>query len=91
VLAELSKRRGAVERILELLEGHGGKPENQKMHQALRHILRTPKRAFSDNQCRNLGDAVFAIMAPDDAVILTTNIKDHAPLASALGKTAVVP
>jgi hypothetical protein len=38
-----------------------------------------------------LGDAVFALLAPHDFVILTTNLKDHEPLASALGKTAQLP
>jgi hypothetical protein len=41
--------------------------------------------------CRRLGDAFFALYAPPDAVILTTNIKDHAPLAEALGKQARIP
>ena len=91
VFAELCKRGDAVGRILAALENQGDKPENQKRYQALRHIVRTPKRGFSDNKCRDLGDAVFAIMAPPDSIILTTNIKDHGPLASALGKVALEP
>lgn len=47
--------------------------------------------ALTDSQCRDLGDAVFALLAPHDSVILTTNLKDHEPLASALGKTAQLP
>jgi hypothetical protein len=91
VLAELSKRADAVRRIWEVLANQQDKAENQKRYQALRHIVRTPKRSFTDSKCRDVGDAVFAIMAPHDAVILTTNIKDHRPLASALGKVAVEP
>jgi hypothetical protein len=41
--------------------------------------------------CRKLGDAFFALCAPQDAVILTTNLKDHAPLANAMGKGAKAP
>jgi hypothetical protein len=91
VLLELSKRVDSVNQLLESLEDRKGKFENQKRYQALRHIVRTPNRGFTDSQCRNLGDAVFAIMAPPDAVILTTNIKDHEPLARALGKIAMEP
>ena len=41
--------------------------------------------------CGKLGDAYFALHAQPDAVILTTNLKDHAPLANALGKQATSP
>jgi len=34
---------------------------------------------------------VFAFFAPKDATIVTTNIRDHRPLAAALGKTALSP
>ena len=40
---------------------------------------------------RKLGDAFFVLCAPQDAVILTTNLKVHAPLANALGKEAKAP
>jgi hypothetical protein len=41
--------------------------------------------------CIGLGDAVFAFFAPNQSAILTTNIKDHAPLAASLGKQAISP
>ena len=34
---------------------------------------------------------MFAFFCPIDAVVLTTNIKDHKPLAEALGKKAQTP
>jgi hypothetical protein len=37
--------------------------------------------------CRGLGDAVFAVLAPEGATILTTNVNDHRPLAECLGKS----
>ena len=43
---------------------------------------------MSDKTCRDLGDAVYAFFAPPDSVVLTTNIRDHRPLAEALGKQA---
>lgn len=46
---------------------------------------------LEDSECRALGDAVFALLAPEGFVILTTNIRDHKPLAEALGKEAKLP
>jgi hypothetical protein len=38
-----------------------------------------------------LGDALFAFFAPSDCEILTTNLRDHSPLAASLNKHAVLP
>jgi hypothetical protein len=46
---------------------------------------------MSEKTCRNLGDAFFALFAPQDAVVLTTNLKDHSVLAKALNKKAEAP
>lgn len=66
------------------------KAENKRRGAALKELLKQ-RGSLSDKQCRHLGDAVFAFYCPDDAVILTTNIVDHRPLARALGKEAVSP
>jgi len=87
----LTKLQNDVSRLMDVVKAQPEKPENTRRYQALRHIHRTPNRPFSDSQCRSLGDAVFALAAPPDSVILTTNIKDHAPLAGALGKIAAEP
>jgi hypothetical protein len=91
VFKVLSRMRDDVYRLMEVVKAQPQKPENTKRYQALRHIHRTPNRAYSDSLCRGLGDAVFSLMAPRDCVILTTNIKDHGPLAKAVGKVAVEP
>ncbi len=44
-----------------------------------------------EKTCRSLGDAIFAFFAPADAAILTTNERDHRPLAAALGKSVDTP
>lgn len=54
-------------------------------------MYRNPKRPIEDKDCRSLGDAVFAFLAPDGATILTTNERDHKPLAEALGKKVETP
>ncbi len=68
------------------------KREDQKRSQALRELIRRkPGEAMSEDSCQSLGDAVFAFFAPQDSVILTTNLRDHEPLAKALGKQAQEP
>lgn len=67
------------------------KPENVRRSKALRQLYRKPGAFFGDQECRNLGDAIFAFLAPADAEILTTNIRDHGLLAQALGKLAITP
>lgn len=65
--------------------------EHTRRSQTLSDIARKPKEPITNDMCRNLGDAIFAFFAPADAVILTTNVADHQPLAQALGKTAEAP
>lgn len=65
--------------------------EVRRRSKALRSLIRTPKRPMSEECCRSLGDVVFAFFCPEDAVLLTTNVRDHAPLAEALGKSVLAP
>jgi hypothetical protein len=65
--------------------------EDKNRRKVLKHLINTPKLPLDREQCRWLGDAVFAFFCPADAVILTTNIKDHQRLAKAIGKRAEKP
>jgi hypothetical protein len=65
------------------------KPENVKRLAAITAVRNRPD--LDNDQCRNLGDAVFALLSPRESIILTTNIRDHRPLAEALGKKASHP
>ncbi|MGH6825791.1 hypothetical protein [Methyloceanibacter sp.] len=78
---------------LELLEkaSVGTKVETVKRRAALNRLRRHPKSDYEEKHCRALGDAVFSLDCPDDAVILTTNIVDHEPLARALGRCVEAP
>lgn len=67
------------------------KEEMSKRAIILRLIRRHPEQKLTDNQCIALGDVVFAIQCPIDAIVLTTNIADHHPLTSAIGKHAELP
>jgi hypothetical protein len=63
---------------------------HQTRHKILKDLCR--KKVFiDDRKCRSLGDAIFAFFCPEDATILTTNMKDHEPLANAVGKNAARP
>lgn len=80
-----------VEKLWEAIDESSPKIEDQRRRKVLKSLFRTPKRDISGDDCRRLGDAVFALLAPKDSVILTTNIKDHKTLAQALDKEAVSP
>jgi hypothetical protein len=67
------------------------KREMARRRKVLERILRSPNATLSENECRSLGDAVFALQCPGDAVILTTNLVDHGPLAQCVGKRAQRP
>jgi hypothetical protein len=67
------------------------RPEDQRRSRTLREIYRKPKLPIEEKDCLNLGDAVFVLFAPNDSIIMTTNIADYKPLAEAIGKVAKTP
>ena len=80
-----------VKKLWDSIDASSIRREDQNRRKVLKSIFRTPKRNISDNDCRHLGDAVFALLAPKDSVVLTTNIRDHKILAQALDKKAETP
>ena len=62
-----------------------------KINVVLKFYVSTPKKPISNQECKKLEDAVFAFFAPADSIILSTNIRDHLPLANALGKNVISP
>ena len=87
---ELTKSEAVLEALKEATDRIDN-PEHKRRSKALREIARKPKLGVTEEQCRALGDAVFAFFAPADSVILTTNLRDLQPLAEAVGKTAERP
>jgi hypothetical protein len=67
------------------------KTETDRRKRVLKDLVRVPDRELAEKSCRALGDAVFALQCPKDAIILTTNIVDHQPLARAVGVDAIAP
>lgn len=89
--AALKAQPEILKRLRETVETQPLKPENVKRSKVLKELIRVPKQKLTTQQCRWLGDAVFAFFCPPDAVILTTNTGDLRPLAEALGKSAKAP
>lgn len=65
------------------------KREHERRAKVLKDLARKPRAPMAEKECRALGDAYFAFFCPSDAEVLTTNLRDHEPLAAALGKKAV--
>jgi hypothetical protein len=73
-----------LDQLIEAIKGQT-RPEDNRRRASL-HILRnTPKRKFTDKDCRNLGDAYFSLRCPRGSKILTSNVKDHTRLGHAVG------
>jgi hypothetical protein len=91
----LHKRLIAKKEILEKLRNAipetSGRKEDSNRRKVLKQLINSPKLVITREQCRQLGDAVFAFFCPEGAVVLTTNVKDHQPLAQAIGKDAEGP
>ena len=80
-----------LKKIRKTITGEDPKKENTNRAKVLKQIINHPNTRLNQNECRSLGDAVFTCLAPDDYVILTTNTKDHCPLAESIGKKAEFP
>lgn len=65
--------------------------EDRNRRKVLKQLIKAPRSPLEREDCRWLGDAVFAFFCPEDAVILTTNLDDHRRLAKAIGKQAEKP
>ena len=89
--AELKSKRDLLEALRGAIPQNSTRREDQKRRQALKQLLKHPKEVVSRETCRDLGDAIFAFFCPDNAVVLTTNLRDHDPLAKAIGKKAESP
>lgn len=80
-----------LKKLKKAIEGGDKKPENDRRLKALNELIKNPKRDLTDDNCRNLGDLIFAFFAPSDAKILTTNRRDFQGLAEALSKSVDTP
>ncbi len=84
----LTSNKTNLDSLINVIDTLPTKNENIKRRKVLKLLSKNRKVNIGNKECRNLGDAIFALYAPHDCTILTTNIDDHAPLATCLGKSA---
>jgi len=65
--------------------------EQEKVKNILEKTLKYPQNMADQQNCWNCGDAIIAVESPEDAVLLTTNIKHFEPMCSGIGKRCIKP
>jgi hypothetical protein len=73
------------------LRGSADRQEIVRRARVVRQIEKHPTSIMDRDDCRSFGDAYFVLFCPNDAVIITTNMRDIEPMADALGLTAERP
>jgi hypothetical protein len=73
------------------LKGETDRKEVARRGDIIRRIEKHPTSLMSAEDCRHFGDAYFVMFCPRNAVIVTTNLRDIEPMASALGIRAQNP
>lgn len=90
--SELKKRPDLLEILRDAIPANSARSEDRNRRAVLKKLIKNSAHYRLDREdCKKLGDAVFAFFCPSDCVILTTNIRDHKPLANAINKDAVIP
>lgn len=88
---KLRKRKTDLKTLESTVKAQSDKAENKGRYRILHEMARKPTDSVPEEYCIGLGDAYFALFCPKDAVVITTNLRDHQPLCNALGKTAQNP
>ena len=89
--ARLKSKPELLEALRNAIPEKSSRKEDIKRRQALKTLIKHPKETVTREICRALGDAIFAFFCPANAVVLTTNLRDHEPLAKSIGKNAEKP
>lgn len=87
----LREKLDILEKLKNSIDPNSPRKEDKERRAALKEIIKHPEREISENICQKLGDAIYAFFAPPDSTIITTNLKDHEPLAKSVGKRAQSP
>ena len=88
---KMDKERETLVALRNAIPEESKRKEDRDRRKVLKQLINTPKLPLDRDSCRALGDAVFAFFCPEDAVVLTTNLRDHQPLAMSIGKSAEGP
>jgi hypothetical protein len=87
----LVQRRGDLNIVREVLKANSDRQEIARRGRVIRQLEKHPTSLMDASACLSLGDAYFVLFCPQGCVILTTNLRDIEPMASALGITAEAP
>jgi hypothetical protein len=87
----LKAKPEVLEALRDAIPRSSARKEDTKRKHALKQLIKHPNEIFTREMCSDLGDAIFAFFCPMNAVILTTNLRDHESLAAAVGKSAESP
>lgn len=87
---EMRKGKDDLVKIREAVKKQPRSNENDKRSGALKFLIKK-KDELTEEMCRHLGDAVFVFFSPKNSIILTTNTRDHEPMAKAIGKKVQTP
>jgi hypothetical protein len=68
-----------------------GRKETRERFLVLRQLEKHPHTLMSPTDCQRLGDAYFVLFCPEDAELITTNVRDFEGMAKALGVTFSTP
>lgn len=82
--SELAAARSSLDRESE-------KRETVRRRDLLRQLEKHPSRPMERRECQTFGDAYFVFFCPNAATILTTNLGDIEPMATALGVSVAKP
>jgi hypothetical protein len=89
--ARLKQRPDLLRALRDAIPANASRDEDRYRRAVLRQLIHNTKIPLDRESCSKLGDALFAFFCPDDAIVLTTNLQDHKPLALAVGKDAESP
>ncbi len=89
--AQLKARPEMLKALRDAIPENSIRREDRERRAVLKQLIRNSKSPLDRESCCKLGDAIFAFFCPETAVVLTTNLRDHKPLAEALGKNAEAP
>lgn len=89
--ASLEGRGKDLAAVRSALKAISDRQEVVKRAKVIRQIEKHFTSIMSNDDCRSFGDAYFVLFCPEDAVVISTNLRDIEPMAAALGIEAMSP
>jgi len=83
--------RASLELLRTAMEATSPSRERDRRLAVLTRLGETSNTSVTDKECRSLGDVMIALSVPPEATLVTSNVRDFAPLCEALGKRLLNP